>query len=194
MEYVWIIAAYLLGSIPFGLILAKFGGHGDIRQIGSGNIGATNVLRTGNKLLALTTLLLDALKGVVAVYLCQLYAPTFIFLAGIAAIIGHIFPIWLRFKGGKGVATALGVFMALNLFVGLALIVVWLAVAKLSKISSLSALIAVACSPLLAYLITKGDHFQNWLFFSVATTLIILWSHRDNIKRLIHGQESAMKL
>lgn len=194
MDYFWVIFAYFLGSIPFGLLLTKFNGHGDIRQIGSGNIGATNVLRTGNKWLALTTLILDALKGLIAVSLCKMYAPSFIFLAGLAAIIGHIFPVWLKFKGGKGIATALGVFIPLNYIVAIALIMVWITVAKLTKISSLSALIAVACSPLLAYLIVKEDTLHNWLFFTITTTFIVMWTHRDNIKRLIQGQESTIKL
>src|SRR5580693_3909808 len=126
------ILAYLIGSIPFGLLLTKLAGHGDIRRIGSGNIGATNVLRTGNKPLAALTLFLDGVKGSVAVLLAQAIAPELAPVAGLAALLGHLFPVWLKFKGGKGVATAIGVLLALGWPVGLMIIATWLLVAKVS--------------------------------------------------------------
>src|SRR5687767_5336877 len=139
-----LLAGYLLGSIPFGLVLTKAAGLGDIRQIGSGNIGATNVLRTGNKPLALATLLLDGGKGAIAALIAAQFSPLLAVIAGGAALLGHLFPVWLRFKGGKGVATTLGTLIAINWMVGVAACLTWLAVAFALRISSLSALAAVA--------------------------------------------------
>lgn len=180
-----IVAAYLLGSIPFGLLLTKLAGIGDIRTIGSGNIGATNVLRTGNKKLAVLTLLLDMVKGTFAVLLALQFAPDVADYAALAALLGHLFPVWLRFKGGKGVATALGVFIALSPPVAMASMLVWLAVAFLLRISSASALIAVGTSPL--WLIIFGQPHYVWL--SVIIIVLVFYKHEANIRRLIAGTE-----
>lgn len=189
MDYIVVIFGYLYGSIPFGLILAKVMGLGDIRKIGSGNIGATNALRTGNKKLAALTLLGDLLKGTVAVLMAYALAPEMAAFAGFAAIIGHVFPVWLRFKGGKGVATALGVLLGLNPLVTIAVIAVWLATFKLSHISSLSALVAFALAPLF-YFFTND--MQTALVVLIIS-LLIFATHRANIGRLIRGEEKGFK-
>ncbi len=148
-----IVIAYCLGSIPFGLLLTKLFGLGDIRKIGSGNIGATNVMRTGHKFLGVTVLLLDAAKGFAAVWIAQLiYNPSIAPIAGLFAILGHIFPLWLRFKGGKGVATTIGVFFALNPVLGIAVCIFWLAIFSITRISSVASLMAIGYSAIIAYL------------------------------------------
>ena len=180
------VLGYLLGAIPFGLLLTKAAGLGDIRKVGSGNIGATNVLRTGNKGLAAATLLLDALKGVAAVLIAR-YAggPDAALLAGLAAVVGHLFPVWLGFKGGKGVATGLGVLIAASWPVGVGACIIWLLVAKFGKISSLAALCAFAATPFLAAL---ADHLGVVkLAFTIAVLVFI--RHQANIRRLIAGTE-----
>src|SRR5262245_40394888 len=151
------LLGYLLGSIPFGLLLTLAAGLGDIRRIGSGNIGATNVLRTGRKGLAAATVLLDGGKGVVAVLIAQHWGPDIAMLAGLGALIGHLFPVWLRFKGGKGVATGLGVLLALDWRIGLIACAAWLVVALLLRYSSLAALVAFAAAPLAAWLISTRE-------------------------------------
>lgn len=176
---------YLLGSIPFGLILTKLAGLGDIRHIGSGNIGATNVLRTGNKPLALATLLLDGGKGAVAVLIATHFSQSFAVIAGAAALVGHLFPVWLGFKGGKGVATTLGTLLAVNWIVGIAACLTWLAVAIAFRLSSLSALVAVALSPLYAYIF--GTVWQ--IAFAALAALLVWLRHHENIVRLIKGTE-----
>ena len=178
---------YLFGSIPFGLILTRAAGLGDVRQIGSGNIGATNVLRTGNKKLAAATLLLDGLKGTLAVLLARHWwgeAPAL--LAGFGAFLGHLYPIWLKFKGGKGVATYIGVFAGLFWQAALAFCAVWLAVAYLSRYSSLAALAASAATPL-ALLFLMGQ--PELAALGALMTLLLLWKHRANIGRLRSGEE-----
>lgn len=193
-----IFCAYLLGSIPFGFLFVRWSGKGDVREIGSGNIGTTNVLRTGSRKLAAATLLADFGKGVLAVamaYQLQKHGESLVFLPHVAAffaIFGHIFPVWIQFKGGKGVATALGVFCALNIFFGLSLILIWLAAAKLMRISSLSALISFALSPFIS-LVIPGYNLPLTILSSVVAVLV-LWTHRDNIKRLTKGEESTMNL
>lgn len=193
-----IFLAYLLGSIPFGLLFVRWAGKGDVREIGSGNIGTTNVLRTGSRGLAAATLLADFGKGVLAValaYQLQKQGENLLFLPHIAAffaILGHVFPVWIKFKGGKGVATALGVFSALNIFFGLSIIFVWLAAAKLMRISSLSALIAFSLSPFIS-LVIPGCNLSLSIL-SLVVAVLVLWTHRDNIKRLIKGEESTMNL
>lgn len=184
--------AYLLGSIPFGLIFVKLSGRGDVRDIGSGNIGATNVLRTGSKLLAISTLLADAAKGAVPVLLaCHLgLSDLFIALAGLVAIIGHVFPVWLKFKGGKGVATTLGVYFAINPLLGLLVVITWLLVAKLFKISSLAALIALFMAPIYTAAISASVEVS---ILAIAIYLLIFWTHMDNIRRIIKGEESLIK-
>jgi glycerol-3-phosphate acyltransferase PlsY len=180
------VLAALLGSIPFGLLLTRAAGLGDIRQIGSGNIGATNVLRTGNKGLAAATLLLDFAKGVAAVWLATwLFGATFAPMAAVAAVIGHCHPPWLGGKGGKGVATALGVFLGLGWGVFATAAVTWLAAAYLSRISSVGALSAMAVASTVSFFVLAPDHA-----FAVAIiALYVAIRHRENIKRLLAGEE-----
>lgn len=179
---------YLLGSIPFGLILTRMAGLGDVRKIGSGNIGATNVLRTGNKKLAAATLLLDALKGTAAAAIASLWGIEAGIAAGLAAFLGHLYPVWLGFKGGKGVATYIGVLLGLVPWMVLVFAAIWLAMAKISRYSSLSALVATAVIPVVLYL---TGHEKVALLFAVMT--LITWvKHRANIKRLLAGTESRI--
>ena len=179
------IIAYLLGSIPFGLILTRLFGAGDLRAIGSGSIGATNVLRTGRKGLAAATLLLDAGKGAAAVLIAAQFWPNWAAWAGFAAILGHCFPVWLGFKGGKGVATALGVALALSWPIALICAGVWLAVFALSRISSLGGMSAAAAGPVSAWALGRFD-----LIAALAgIALVVLWRHRANIARLRAGTE-----
>ncbi|WP_028030383.1 glycerol-3-phosphate 1-O-acyltransferase PlsY [Gemmobacter nectariphilus] len=180
------VLGYLLGSVPFGLVMARAFGLGDLRKIGSGNIGATNVLRTGNKLAAFLTLVLDAGKGGIAVLLARgLLAEDAAQLAGVAAFLGHLFPLWLGFKGGKGVATFLGTLLALSFPVGLAACALWLVTAAVSRISSLSALVAAVLSPLAAWLLGQ----PQLMALTIVLALIILERHKANIRRLLAGQE-----
>lgn len=179
-------SSYLFGSIPFGLILSKVFNLGDLRAIGSGNIGATNVLRTGNKKVAALTLVLDMVKGFLPAFLFIGYDPFAGVLAAIFAVLGHCHPIWLKFKGGKGVATFLGVLLGLNLFAGLAVAATWLFVAVISRYSSLSALIASLLAP--AYIVLFGKS-MGFAFFVVLLTILIFWRHRTNIERLLKGDE-----
>jgi glycerol-3-phosphate acyltransferase PlsY len=180
-----LILSYLLGSIPFGLLLTKMAGHGDIRSIGSGNIGATNVLRTGNKKLAALTLLLDGFKGTAAVLLVNSLFPDVAPLAGLAVLIGHILPVWLDFKGGKGVATTIGVLLGLAWPVGLAVIATWLLIAYVSRYSSLAALLSIGLSP--AYALFFGH--TDWLWLPVCMLMLVVWKHAHNIRRLMAGKE-----
>ena len=181
-----LLLGYLLGTIPFGLFFAWLSGAGDVRKIGSGNIGATNVLRTGKKWAAAATLLCDAAKGAAAVLLARMLLPPGgeIF-AGLGAVLGHLFPVWLRFKGGKGVATYLGICLALYWPVGLAVAATWIAAALVWRISSLSALIAIALSG--AYFLLL--HHEAYALLALALSLLITWKHRDNIRRLLAGTE-----
>lgn len=182
----WAIVGYLLGSIPFGVILTKAMGLGNLREIGSGNIGATNVLRTGNKGAAAATLLLDGAKGAVAVLLARaLAAEDAAQIAALAAFLGHCFPVWLQFKGGKGVATFLGLMLSLAWPVGLLACGIWLATAAISRISSLSALVAAAWSPLVCLMLGQGQIFLLTLILAG----LILWRHRANLARLKAGTE-----
>ncbi len=188
----WLGAAlafgYLLGSIPFGLILTRMAGLGDVRKIGSGNIGATNVLRTGNRKLAAATLMLDALKGTAAVGLAALHSPDAAVTAGLGAFIGHLFPVWLGFKGGKGVATFLGVLLGLAPLFALIFAAVWLGMAKLLRYSSLAALTAAAVVPPALYL---SGHVQIAHLFAVLSAILIV-KHHQNIRRLLSGTESRI--
>ncbi|MEX2035849.1 MAG: glycerol-3-phosphate 1-O-acyltransferase PlsY [Xanthobacteraceae bacterium] len=184
-----LLVGYLFGSIPFGLILTRVAGTGDIRAIGSGNIGATNVLRTGHKGLAAVTLLGDMLKGAAAVLAMNwLGGSDAALVAGLGAVIGHVFPVWLRFKGGKGVATYIGVLIAVAWPVAAAFGVIWAAVAALTRYSSLSGLVASAATPVLLWLFSGG---KPALLFLVLTALIFV-THRANIARLIAGTESRI--
>lgn len=190
---------YLLGSIPFGLVLCKLAGLGDIRKIGSGNIGATNVLRTGNKPLALATLLLDGGKGAIAVlgvlafHLLMMSAdetislPTItMMLAGLGALIGHCYPVWLKFKGGKGVATTLGTLIALSPLLGVITCALWFLTAVAFRISSLSALVAVGFTPLIAHYLHDDSNFSG---LCAAIVVLVYVKHRENIQRLFKGEE-----
>ena len=180
------ILGYLLGSVPFGIVITRALGLGDLRQIGSGNIGATNVLRTGNKPAALATLLLDSGKGAIAVLLARyLGGEVAAIVAGGAAFLGHCFPVWLGFKGGKGVATFLGTLIALHWPLGLIACATWLVTALLSRISSLSALVAAALSPLVAMVLGRGDLILVCLFMAA----LIFIRHRANITRILQGSE-----
>ncbi len=185
-----LIGAYVLGAIPFGLLLTRACGMGDIRAIGSGNIGATNVLRTGNKKLAALTLLCDALKGFAAVLLAQIYAPEYAAHAGLLAFIGHIAPVWLWFKGGKGVATYIGVALALSPILGLVFAAVWLGVAYASRYSSLAALCALMCVPIEAFIVLGAPTAGVLTLMSG----IAIYKHHGNIARLMNGTESKIKL
>ncbi|MBA3449447.1 MAG: glycerol-3-phosphate 1-O-acyltransferase PlsY [Pseudaminobacter sp.] len=179
---------YLLGSIPFGLLITRAAGLGDVRKIGSGNIGATNVLRTGNKGLAVLTLLLDALKGTAAVLIAGVFGVELALIAGLGAFLGHLFPAWLGFRGGKGVATYLGVLAGLAWKVALVFAALWLAVAIVTRYSSLAALVASIVVPLTLYFFGRGDYAT--LF--VIMTAIVFIKHRANISRLIAGTESRI--
>jgi glycerol-3-phosphate acyltransferase PlsY len=184
------IGAYLLGSIPFGLLLTHFAGLGDIRKVGSGNIGATNVLRTGKRGLALATLILDGGKGALAVLIAARFGENFALIATTASVVGHLFPVWLGFKGGKGVATTLGVLLALAWPVGVAACAVWLVTAYLTRYSSLSALVSVATSPLVALVLAD----QGVATVAMILAILVIWRHRENIHRLVRGEESRIRL
>ncbi|MDO5706730.1 MAG: glycerol-3-phosphate 1-O-acyltransferase PlsY [Paracoccus sp. (in: a-proteobacteria)] len=183
---IWAVIGYLLGSVPFGLVIARAVGLGDLRQIGSGNIGATNVLRTGNKGAALATLLLDSGKGAIAVLLARYFGgETAALLAGAAAFLGHCFPVWLGFRGGKGVATFLGTLLALYWPLGIFACLTWLAVAAISRISSLSALMAAVLVPVAAGVLGLWPLAAATGFMAA----LILVRHRANIARLMNGTE-----
>lgn len=179
---------YLLGSIPFGLVLTRLAGLGDVRSIGSGNIGATNVLRTGNKKLAAATLLLDALKGTAAVMIAARFGIGLGLIAGFGAFLGHLFPVWIGFRGGKGVATYLGILLPVSLFAGLVFAVVWIATASLTRFSSLAALLAAVAVPVSLFLLAQVDAAVLFAIMSV----IIFAKHRANISRLMAGSESRI--
>ena len=191
---VCVVVGYLCGSIPFGLILTKMAGGGDIRTIGSGNIGATNVLRTGRKSLAAATLILDAAKGAFSIFIVSLFlskavlADAYLGIVGVSAVIGHCYPVWLKFSGGKGVATGLAVITMLSPISGMLFIAIWISVAYLMKYSSLAALTAFVSSSISALILEKND-------ISVAIILITLlafFRHKENIKRLLSGEESKI--
>ena len=183
-----LIFGYLLGSIPFGLLITRAAGLGDVRKIGSGNIGATNVLRTGNKKLAALTLLLDALKGTAAVLIAVLYGPDQAIAAGLGAFLGHLFPVWLGFKGGKGVATYLGILIGLAWPGALIFAAVWLAVAFITRYSSLSALVAAVVVPIGLYYLGYVQTAELFILLSV----IVFIKHRANIARLLAGTETRI--
>ncbi len=179
---------YLLGSVPFGLILTRLAGHGDLRDIGSGNIGATNVLRTGNKPLAALTLLLDLFKGAAAVLIGTQFGPNAAILGGLGAFLGHLFPVWLGFRGGKGVATYIGVLLGLYWPGAVAFCAIWLLVAFLTRYSSLAALVGSAAIPCLLVFIGETRTALLFLIF----TVLLYWRHADNIGRLLRGEEGRI--
>ena len=176
---------YLLGSIPFGLLLTRLAGKGDIRDIGSGNIGATNVLRTGSKGLAAATLLLDALKGAAAVMIAQRFWPDAVLFAAAGVMIGHLYPVWLRFKGGKGVATLLGVLAPLTMVGAIVYAALWVGLLLTVRISSVAGMAAAISAPVGAAIRGEDEYFPLFLAFA----LLVLWKHRGNIRRLAKGEE-----
>lgn len=180
-----LLMGYVLGSIPFGVILTRMAGAGDLRSIGSGNIGATNVLRTGNKGLAAATLLLDLLKGAAAVWIAQSLSPGDAVLSGLGAFFGHLYPVWLKFHGGKGVATLMGIVLAFDWRFGLVYAVIWLGLLALLRISSVAGMVAALSAPVAAVALGRGEYVAA----TVAMALIVLWKHRENIGRLLAGTE-----
>ena len=191
MEYFAIgIISYLMGSIPFGLILTRVFLKKDIRDIGSGNIGATNALRTGNKLIGFTTLILDISKAIIPVIYVKINFPELIFIASLCAFLGHVFPIWLKFKGGKGVATYVGILFSINILLGSIFIISWIVIFMLSKYSSLSSIIGAISIPV--YLLIVGQ--SNNVIFFVIMFVLIFFTHRENIKRLKNKEESKTKI
>ena len=190
MDYLTIgFCSYLMGSIPFGFLLTKLILKKDIRDIGSGNIGATNVLRTGNKFIGYTTLILDIIKAIIPVIYIKINYPDYIFIASLCAFLGHVFPLWLKFRGGKGVATYLGILFSLNIIYGLIFISVWILTFLISKYSSLSSILATFSIP--AYLILFENN--NYIFFLIMSVLIF-YTHRENVKRLKNKEESKTKI
>ena len=181
--------SYLLGSVPFGLIYSKIAGLGDIRNIGSGNIGATNVLRTGNKQIAAYTLLSDIAKGSIAVLITNKFFSEYILFSFLIVYLGHVFPIWLRFKGGKGVATFIGGIIIVDYVLCLVFLLTWALVAKIFKISSLSAIVGFIVTLLTAFVLYDQNLSLLMFFFTVFS----IYTHRENIKRIISGKESKIK-
>ncbi len=190
MEYLTIgIISYLMGSIPFGFILTKTFLKKDIREIGSGNIGATNALRTGNKLIGFTTLILDIIKAVIPVIYLKLNHPELIYIASLCAFLGHVFPFWLKFKGGKGVATYVGILFSIDIFLGFIFCGSWLIIFLLTKYSSLSSLIGSLAIPVYIFLYEE----ISAIFFGIMF-ILIFYTHRENIKRLKNKEESKTKI
>ena len=183
------ILSYLMGSIPFGFILTKIFLKKDIRDIGSGNTGATNTLRTGNKTLGYGTLFLDVIKAIIPVIYVKLNYPDYIFIASLCVFLGHIFPIWLKFKGGKGVATYVGILFSINLTIGFVFIGVWFFTFLISKYSSLSSLFGSLSVPIYLFFFTS----QNLVFFLIMF-ILIFYTHRENVKRLKNKEENKTKI
>jgi glycerol-3-phosphate acyltransferase PlsY len=191
MELILTISiSYLMGSIPFGLILTKVFLKKDIREIGSGNIGATNVLRTGNKLIGYITLILDVLKAMIPVLYIKFNFPELVYISSLSVFIGHIFPVWLKFKGGKGVATYVGILFSINYFLGIIFIISWLIIFFISKYSSLGSILSSLLIPIFIFL---NSSYENQYFFIIMFVLI-LYTHRENVKRLINKEESKTKI
>ena len=191
MEFLTIgIISYLMGSIPFGFILTKFFLKKDIREIGSGNIGATNALRTGNKLIGYSTLLLDVIKAILPVIYVKINHPELIYIASLCAFLGHVFPVWLKFKGGKGVATYVGILFTINIFLGFIFCGSWLIIFLLSRYSSLSSLIGSLTIPVYIFFY---EQISATFFFGIMFVLIF-YTHRENIKRLKNKEESKTKI
>ena len=184
------IISYLMGSIPFGLILTKTFLKKDIREVGSGNIGATNVLRTGSKSIGYLTLVLDILKAIIPVIYVKFNYPDYLFISSLSVFLGHVFPIWLKFKGGKGVATYLGILFAINIYFGSIFIIIWLIIFLLSKYSSLSSLVASLSIPVYLLILAKYDQ----VIFFLIMFVLIFFTHRENIKRLKNNEETKTKI
>tara|TARA_A200000159_G_scaffold155951_1_gene170317 strand:+ start:495 stop:1073 length:579 start_codon:yes stop_codon:yes gene_type:complete len=191
MDYLVIgIGSYLMGSIPFGLILTKLFLNKDIRKIGSGNIGATNALRTGNKLIGYSTLILDIAKAIIPVIYVKFNYPDLIYIASLCAFLGHVFPIWLKFKGGKGVATYVGILFSINIILGFIFVASWMLIFLLSKYSSLSSIIGSISVPI--YILITGQ-INDAIFFAIMF-ILIFFTHRENVKRLKNKEESKTKI
>ena len=184
------IISYLMGSIPFGFILTKIFLKKDIREIGSGNIGATNALRTGNKTIGYSTLVLDILKAVAPVVYVKIFYQDFLYIASLCAFLGHVFPIWLKFKGGKGVATYVGILFTINIYFGIIFTISWFITFFISKYSSLSSLVGAASVPIYLLILTQ---FDQGIFFTIMFVLIF-FTHRENIKRLKNKEETKTKI
>ena len=184
------IISYLMGSIPFGFILTKIFLKKDIREIGSGNIGATNALRTGNKTIGYSTLVLDILKAVAPVIYVKIFFQDFLYIASLCAFLGHVFPIWLKFKGGKGVATYVGILFAINIYFGIIFTISWFVTFFISKYSSLSSLVGAVSIPIYLLILTQ---FDQGIFFTIMFVLIF-FTHRENIKRLKNREETKTKI
>ena len=184
------IISYLMGSIPFGFILTKIVLKKDIREIGSGNIGATNALRTGNKIIGYSTLVLDIFKAVAPVVYIKIFYLDFLYIASLCAFLGHVFPIWLKFKGGKGVATYLGILFTINFYFGFVFVISWFVTFFISKFSSLSSLVGAASIPIYLVFLTQFDQI---IFFTIMFVLIF-FTHRENIKRLKNKEETKTKI
>ena len=185
-----IIISYLLGSIPFGFLLTKIFLNKDIRKIGSGNIGATNALRTGNKTLGYATLILDILKAIIPVIFVKIYYSDYLYISSLCVFLGHVFPIWLKFKGGKGVATYVGILCCMNIYLGISFGIVWLITFVMFKYSSLSSLIGALTIPIINFLFFNDQIF----YFFIIMFILIFYTHRENIKRLLNRTESKTKI
>ena len=191
MEYLIVgITSYLMGSIPFGFILTKIFLKKDIREIGSGNIGATNALRTGNKLVGYSTLILDIVKAIIPVIYVKMNYPELIYIASLCAFLGHVFPIWLKFKGGKGVATYVGILFSINILLGLIFVISWGVIFLISRYSSLSSIIASLSVPLYLFITTE----KSSVIFFITMFVLIFFTHRENIIRLKNREESKTKI
>ena len=184
------IISYLMGSIPFGFILTKIFLKKDIRELGSGNIGATNTLRAGNKLIGYLTLTLDIIKAIIPVIYTKIYFPDFLYLASLCAFLGHVFPVWLKFKGGKGVATYVGILFCLDYFSGIVFCITWLLIFFIFKYSSLSSIVSSFCIPIFQYFFISDPFY----YFYFIMFIMIFYTHRENIKRLINKTESKTKI
>ena len=190
MLFLILFISYLIGSIPFGFILTKIFLKKDIREIGSGNIGATNALRTGNKLIGYSTLILDISKAVILLLIIKFNFSEYLFTSSIAVFLGHVFPIWLKFKGGKGVATYVGLLFCINIYLAIIFIIVWFVVFVMSKYSSLASMVASLLVPLSSYFLLNDINY----YFYIILFLLILITHIENIKRLINNTESKTKI
>tara|TARA_B100000700_G_scaffold304013_1_gene376187 strand:- start:351 stop:929 length:579 start_codon:yes stop_codon:yes gene_type:complete len=185
-----IFISYFLGSIPFGFLLTKIFLKKDIRNIGSGNIGATNALRTGNKSIGYATLILDILKAIIPIIFIKLYFIEYLYIASLCVFLGHVFPIWLKFKGGKGVATYIGILCCINIYLGISFGIVWLLIFLIFKYSSLSSLLATLSIPIINFFILNEDV----IYFFIIMFVLIFYTHRENIKRLLNRSESKTKI
>ena len=188
--FVIIAISYAFGSIPFGYLITKFFLKKDIRKIGSGNIGATNVLRTGNRIIGYSTLLLDVFKAILPLIIIKIYMNEYLFIASLSVFLGHVFPIWLKFKGGKGVATYVGILCCINLYLGIGFGFFWIITLIIFKYSSLSSLVASLSIPFIDYFILKNE----LIFFYIIMFVLVFYTHRENIKRLVNKEESKTKI